>query len=89
MAKQVKWTKQVFQDFCDYALLNDDEIYIMESRIKGVPVSMQASHLCCSESTVHRMIKTLKMKYDLVQSENPDKFPVRKKSEKETWMDNN
>lgn len=89
MAKQVKWTKQVFLDFCDYALLNDDEIYIMETRIKGVPVSIQASHLCVSESTVHRMIAKLKIKYDAVQKEYPDKFPIRKKSIKETWMDNN
>lgn len=89
MSNQVKWSKQVLTDFCNLALLNEDEIYIMESRVKGTPVSLQADHLCCSESTVHRMIAKLKKKYDVVQKEFPDKFPKRRKSAKETWMDNN
>lgn len=89
MSHQVKWSKQVLTDFCTLALLNEEEIYIMESRVKGTPVSIQADHLCCSESTVHRMIAKLKKKYDVVQKEFPDKFPKRRKSAKETWMDNN
>lgn len=89
MSHQVKWSKQVLTDFCTLALLNEEEIYIMESRIKGTPVSLQADHLCCSESTVHRMIAKLKKKYDVVQKEFPNKFPIRRKSAKETWMDNN
>ena len=89
MAHQVRWTKQILQDFYECALLNDSEKYIMESRIQGVPVSLQADHLCCSEATVHRMIAKLKKKYDTVQKENPEKFPPRKTSAKETWMDNN
>lgn len=87
--QQVKWTKNLLNDLYEYALLNEDEQYIMESRIKGVPVSMQAVHLCCSESTVHRMIAKIKKKYDAVQKEHPDKFSPRKKSAKETWMDEN
>ena len=83
------WTKQLLHDLYEYALLNEDEQYLMESRIKGVPVSIQADHLCCSESTVHRMIAKIKKKYDVVQKEHPDKFPPRKKSSKETWMDKN
>lgn len=89
MANQVRWTKRLLEDFYEYALLNDDEIYIMESRIKGIPVSMQAEKLSCSESTVHRMIAKIKKKYDAVQEEHPDKFPPRRKSAAETWMDNN
>ena len=89
MAKQVRWTKKVLEEFCEYALLNEDEIYIMQSRVKGVPVSIQASVLCCSESTVHRMISKLKKKYDVVQKEYPEKFPIRRTSSKETWLDNN
>lgn len=89
MAHQVKWTKRLLADFYENALLNENEIYIMESRIKGTPVSLQAEHLCCSEATVHRMIAKIKKKYDYVQKEHPDKFPIRRKSAKETWMDNN
>lgn len=87
MANQVNWTKKLLENFYEYALLNDDEIYIMESRIKGTPVSLQAAHLCVSESTVHRMISKIKKKYDAVQKEHPDKFPPRRASAKETWMD--
>lgn len=84
---QVKWTKKLLCDLYEHAMLNEDEQYIMESRIKGVPVSMQAVHLCCSEATVHRMIAKIKIKYDAVQKEYPEKFPPRRKSAKETWMD--
>lgn len=89
MAKQVKWNKKVFEDFCEYAMLNSDERYIMESRIANTPISIQASYLCVSESTVCRMIAMLKKKYDAVQKQHPDKFPPRKFSAKETWMDSN
>lgn len=89
MAKTVRWTKKLLEDFYEHALLNDDEQYIMESRIKGVPVSLQADHLCCSESTVHRMISNIKKKYDLVQKEYPEKFPPRRNSKEEAWMDKN
>ena len=89
MAHQVKWTKRLLEDFYDLALLNDDEKYLMESRIKGVPVSLQAVHLCCSDATVHRMIAKIKIKYDNVQKEHPDKFPPRRTSKEEKWMDSN
>lgn len=87
MAKQIKWTKKTFEDFCTYGMLNSDEIYILESRIKGTPISIQASHLCCSESTVSRTIAMMKKRYDAVQKQHPDLFPPRKYSAKETWMD--
>lgn len=89
MAKQVKWTKNILKEFEDLAMLSDDECYIMESRCKNVSVSAQAQHLNVSESTIARMINRLKVKYDAVQKEYPDKFPKRKFSAKETWMDNN
>lgn len=87
--KQVKWTKKLTEDFIELAMLSDDEAYIIRSRVKGTPVSIQADYLCCSESTVHRMIAKMKNKYDNIQKEYPEKFPVRKKSAKETWMDEN
>ena len=89
MAKQVKWTKQLTEDFIEMAMLSEDEAYIMRSRVRGESATQQAMHLQCSESTVHRAISRLKKKYDAVQQENPDKFPPRRKSAQETWMDNN
>lgn len=89
MAQGVKWHKQLTEDFIELAMLADDEIYILKSRIKSTPVSVQADFLGYSESTVHRKIAKLKKKYDAIQKEYPDKFPIRKKSVKETWLDNN
>lgn len=87
MSKQIRWTKKTFEDFCTYGMLNSDEIYILKSRIEGVPISLQADHLNVSPSTVDRMISKIKKKYDTVQSLHPDMFPIRRSSAKETWMD--
>lgn len=89
MAKQVRWCKKTFDDFCEYGMLNSDEIYILKSRIEGVPISEQAYYLNVSPSTVDRMISKMKKKYDHVQRLYPELFPPRKFSVKETWMDNN
>ena len=89
MAKQIKWTKNLTESFIDLAMLSEEEAYIMRSRVKNTPISVQADFLGCSTSTVNRYISQLKRKYDEVQKEYPDKFPVRKSSAKETWMDNN
>lgn len=88
MSKEVPWTKRTLENFIEKAHLNDDEIYIMESRIKGESVTAQSLHLNQSTATTHRMIRVLKHKYDLVQAEYPDEFPLRiKKTAKEKWMD--
>lgn len=89
MAHQVKWTKDIVREFSDKAMLSEDEIFVLVTRVKGVPISIQAQELHCSESTVNRIVSNLKKKYDIVQKENPDLFPERKKSAKEDWMDNN
>ena len=87
MANQVKWSRKTFEDFCKYGMLNSDEIYILESRIQGTPISEQSYQLNVSPSTVSRMISKMKKKYDTVQKLHPDLFPPRKYSAKETWMD--
>lgn len=85
--KQVKWTEQILKKFEQRALLSEEECYIMESRIRGATVTEQALKLSRSESSIHRAIKALKLKYDLVQMEYPDEFPKRKLSTKEIYMD--
>lgn len=88
MSKEVPWTKKTLENFIEKANLNSDEIYIMESRIRGASCTEQSIHLNKSVATIHRMIRELKHKYDVVQAENPNDFPVRiKKSAKEQWMD--
>jgi len=89
MAKQVKWTQNIVREFSEKAMLSEDEIFVLVTRVKGVPISRQAQELNVSESTVNRIVSTLKKKYDIVQKEYPDVFPIRRNSAKETWMDNN
>lgn len=85
--KQVNWNKNLTELFIDMAMLNDEEQYILTSRIKGTTVTQQAMHLHKSEATIHRTIKNMKIKYDNLQKELPDLFPIRKQSKAEKYMD--
>lgn len=84
---QVKWTKQVYELFCEYAMLSEEERFIMKHRIEGKPITWMSIQLNCSESKIHRAVNLLKKKYDAVQKEHPTEMPERKYSAKETWMD--
>lgn len=85
--KQVNWNKNLTELFIDMAMLNEEEQYILTSRIKGTTVTQQAMQLNKSEVTVHRMIKNMKIKYDNIQKEFPELFPIRKQSKAEKYMD--
>ena len=89
MAKQVIWTQKVLESFIELGGLNSDEEYIMRSRCKNVTVLEQSHHLHCSPATVNRIIADLKVRYDTVQKEYPDIFPIRKTSKQEKYMDEN
>lgn len=88
MTHKVAWTKKLTEQFIEMAMLNDDEAYIMRSRVQGKTVVEQSMYLNKSVATVHRMIKQIKIKYDRVQLENPDIFPKRRVSKAENYMDN-
>lgn len=88
MAKQVEWTKHIVAVFEEEAMLSEIEKAILETRVRGIPISQQAIMFNMSESSVNRIIKTLKLKYDCVQHYHPD-LPVRRKSREEIYMDNN
>lgn len=89
MSHEVLWTDKLTEAFIKCAALSDDEAYIMRTRARGYTVTQQALALGLSESTVHRMISKLKTKYDAVQKEYPETFPVRKASKVEKFMDEN
>lgn len=89
MKSGIVWTKKTTDDFIELGMLTDEETYLLKTRIKLVPVSVQADYLGCSRSTVQRMLRVIRKKYDAVQKEYPEKFMPRRYSEKETWMDNN
>ena len=84
MCKQVPWNRVLIDEFVRLGNLNDEEIYIIESRSKSVSIIEQSLHLGVSESTVNRMTQRLKQKYDNVQKLS-DILPPRKFSVKETY----
>lgn len=88
MAKQVPWNNFIYSRFCELAMLSEEEQFILRTRIQNWPVSKQAMELNCSESLIHKRINMLKKKYDAVQKLD-SRLPERKKSAKETWMDEN
>ena len=87
MSHQVPWTKKLMEDFIEEGMLTDDEAFILRTRVKGWTVTQQALELHKSESTVHKMIRKIKIKYDRVQNQDPDKYPIRFKSKEELYMD--
>ena len=64
MAKTVKWNRVIYDEFNRLAMLTEVEQKILETRIKGWTVKMQATELNMAESTVHAYIRQIKKKYD-------------------------
>lgn len=89
MAKQVLWTDKLTEAFIEKAALSEEEAFIMRTRARGYTVTQQSIALSRSTSSIARSIAVLKTKYDAVQKEYPDIFPVRKTSKVEKFMDEN
>lgn len=87
MSKPLHLTADKVKKFEQLAMLNNEEIYILENRIKNMTVTEMAYNLNRSEATIHRTIKKVKNKYDFIQSEFPDIFPKRRNSKEEEYMD--
>lgn len=64
---KLNWNKLMLDEFCDLALLSDVERFLIESRIKGMTICQQADELNLSVSSVNRMIRKIKDKYNEVQ----------------------
>lgn len=86
--RQVKWNKDVYDKFCERAMLDEEDQKLLKTRIQGMYVSQQAILFNCSEATIHRRINKLKKLYDEVQSHYED-MPVRRTSKEEKIMDEN
>lgn len=76
--KSITLTKRIVEIFIEEAMLSDDEIKVLEMRAKQVPVARQAQIMNMSESSINRITKRLKEKYDIVQKYNPE-LPLREK----------
>lgn len=87
MAHQVPWNNRIVDCFTKYALLSENEEYIIRSRAYGTTITAQAEYLHMSIDNVNKIIARLKQKYDLIQKEHPDELPPRRFSARETYMD--
>lgn len=88
MAHEVPWCKIILETFIAEGCLTKDEEMIMRTRVAGWSRQKQALELGMSLSTIDRLIKSCKRKYDNAQKYNPI-LPPRRHSAEETWMDNN
>ena len=88
MTNQVPWNKIILEEFINLALLTKDEEMILRTRIYGWTVREQADRLNMSVSSVNRIIKRLKNKYDDVEKFSTI-LPPRKSSENEKYLDEN
>lgn len=88
LSKQVPWNKIILETFIEEGCLTKEEEIIIRTRTAGWSRTKQSMELGLSLSSVDRLIKSCKLKYDNAQKYNP-LLPPRKNSAEETWMDNN
>lgn len=86
MAHQVHWTRIIVEEFIKEACLTEEEEMVLRTRVKGWTRTRQSMELDMSLSTIDRIIKRLKIKYDEVQQYDP-LLPKRKYSSEEVYMD--
>ena len=88
MSHQVIWTKFILERFIDVGNLTKDEEAVMRTRAAGWTRTEQSMKLGMSLSTIDRIIKRLKVKYDRAQKYDV-LLPPRKRSSQELYMDEN
>ena len=54
--------KREYDHFVEYCNFNDDELLVLSLRIKGKSISYIAQEINLSETTVNRLIKSIKKK---------------------------
>lgn len=86
MAKEVPWTKIIMETFITEACLTKEEEIVLRTRCAGWSRVRQADELGMSLSSIDRIIKNLKKKYDQVQKYDPI-LPPRRMSKQEEIMD--
>ena len=88
MPGEVPWNKLILEEFIKEALLTKEEEMIIRTRIAGWTRTKQSLELGMSLSTIDKIIRRLKDKYDSVQKYGV-LLPPRKESAEEEYLDNN
>ena len=88
--KQFPRARIIYNKFVELAILSEFQENIFRTRILNEwSIKKQAKEFNVSEATVNRTIRQLKDMYDEIQKLHPNELPVRKKSKREEYLDNN
>lgn len=78
MGRYVDFDKYLYEDFCDMAMLNEDEKIVLLYKIKGYGIIKTATELNFSEAKVSRIIrKTKDLYYALHDKYGQERFPYK------------
>ena len=88
MSHQAIWTKIILERSIEVGNLTKEEEAVMRTRAAGWTRTEQSMKLGMSLSTIDRIIKRLKVKYDRAQKYDV-LLPPRKQSSHELYMDEN
>ena len=67
MARQVNWNAHILEEFKRLACLTELETHVINAHVKGYSITKQSHELNISESSIKRIIRRLKVKYDDAQ----------------------
>lgn len=87
MRRKVPWNKTMLEDFISEGLLTEDEEFIMRTRLAGWSQVKQAMERNISTATVSNIVKKLKIKYNELSEQFPDRFPPIRHNHVEDLLD--
>lgn len=84
---QVPWSKTTLEDFIKEGLLNEDEIFVIRTRLAGWSQVKQSMEMNVSTSTISNIMTRCRKKYDILHKQFPERFPKRRTSKIEKCLD--
>lgn len=82
--KGIIWTKSIFEEFVNIAMLNEEEVAVVKASIDNWTQTKMELELHMSKAKINRLLKRCRIKYDVAQKES-DILPIRKCTVDETF----
>lgn len=82
--KGIIWTKAIFEEFANVAMLSEEEIEVVKASIKGWSITKISMELSMSTRKVDTILQRCRIKYDAAQKES-DILPERKRTKKDVF----
>ena len=82
--KGIIWTRSIFEEFVNIAMLSEEEIAVIEADIKGWSQVKMSMQLNMSIAKINRILHRCRIKYDAAQKES-DILPIRKQTVNDTF----